>query len=45
MAIHACCSDDDISVLGFMLFSTEGLYIETGSCKLWFYVAVLRDWS
>ena len=45
MIIHACCSDDDISVLSFMLFSTEGLYIETGNCKFWFYVSVLRHWS
>jgi hypothetical protein len=42
MIIHACCSDDDISVLSFMPFSTEGLYSETGSCKFWFYVSVLR---
>jgi hypothetical protein len=45
MIIHACCSDDDISVLSSMLFSAEGLYIETGSCKFWFYVSVLRHRS
>jgi len=45
MIIHACCSDDDTDVLSFMLFSTEGLYIETGHCKFWFSVSVLRHWS
>jgi len=34
-----------VSVLSFMLFRTEGLYIETGSCEFWFYVSVLRHWS